>query len=350
MITLDGAKILVDERIAQELSQLGTRARTVGPQFQEMVGIIDEVSHHGGKRIRPYMSMLMYEAYSGRDGSEILTAAVSQEFLHFAMLVHDDVTDQDTVRHGEKNVTGRYLDLYEDVLASPARRRREADNMAILAGDLLQARAYRLMTYIEAKPDVKRAIEDLMADTVERVIGGQVLDIQATFQGEDIDPLVIAEHKTASYTFEMPLIAGAMLADASEEQLALLREVGLKVGIGYQLMDDLLGVFGDEATTGKSAQGDLREGKRTTLINAFDRLANEKQKQKFYALFGQSLTSKEFTQARNLLVASGARKAIEKDLGRIIRSTTRLVEKLAIDSEYKIALGQLVSKGLNRQK
>lgn len=351
MITPEQSKQLVDERMATELAELKARASKVGPQYQRLVETIEYLNNQGGKRLRPHISMLLYEAYSGRPGKEILTAAVAQEFLHLAMLIHDDFMDHDLVRYGVKNVAGQYRDIYDSVLKE-TRRNHEADNMALLAGDLLQARTYRLMTQIESTPERKDAVEALMNDTVERVIGGQVLDTQATFlQADEIDPLVIAEHKTASYTFETPLLIGAILAGAPDHEQELLKKLGKELGIGYQLMDDLLGVFGDESSTGKSSDGDIREGKLTILVGHFYRIATPAQRKTFDAAFGRpTATKEEIAEIRSLLATSGAKKAVEKQLAKIVREATKLVEQLSIDSKFKIAFSQLAGRGLNRKK
>lgn len=350
MLTPEATKQIIDDRLDQEFAELLKIADGVSPQYIELVEVVKGLSRRGGKRLRPHLSMFIYEAYSGMPGKEILSAAAAQELLHVAMLIHDDFMDQDMIRYGDKNVGGLYRDIYEPYL-NGNRLKHEADTMAILAGDLLQARGYRLASSVDAKPEIKNRVETLIADTITRVIGGQVLDTQAPFRNDaDIDPLKIAQHKTASYTFETPMLVGAILAEAPEKEVELLSDLGQMVGIGYQLMDDLLGVFGDESTTGKSANGDIREGKRTLLIQRFDQLASKAQANRFYEIFGQTKDDNLISEARQLLIDSGARKAVEKELAKIGRNASRIVEKLSIDSGYKAALVGLVSKGLARQK
>lgn len=351
MITPDTTKTLVDQRLGIEFDRVLSEADRVGTPFRQLVEVIRDTTIEEGKRLRPYMSMLMYEAYSGLDGADIIDAAAAQELLHVAMLIHDDVMDHDIRRHGKLNITGRYLEIYEPFI-SGTKLRHEADAMAILAGDLLEARAYRLANLIETKPEIKRRIEDVISMTITRVIGGQLLDTQATFRSDvTIDPLAVAEHKTAAYTFEMPLTIGALLGEAPETELELLVELGRQVGIGYQFMDDLLGSFGDESKTGKSADGDIREGKRTTLIQAFDDRASAADKTAFYRTFGNSkATSADIAAARKILESSGARQAVEKQLARIGRQAGNIVARLAIPAQYKTALLSLAERGLSRAK
>lgn len=348
MITTETAKKLMDARVALELDDLSHRAGAVATEYLRFIELLRLTTENAGKRLRPYMIMLIFEAYSGRDPREALTAAASLEFLHMAMLIHDDFMDQDTVRHGRDNVIGLYLKEYSD-LATP-RKQHEADNMAILAGDLLQARAYKLASSIEATTEVKQKIEDLIVSTIERVIGGQILDTQATFRN-GINSRAISEHKTASYTFEAPLLIGAILGGANDKQLELLRLLGKKVGIGYQMMDDLLGVFGDAQETGKSADGDIREGKRTSLVEKFDELGSESQQKRFYEIFGHfEINDDQLDEARVLLEKSGARAAVEKELSKLGREAGEIAAKLTMPIKYKTALLTLAEAGLSRSK
>ncbi len=89
--------------------------------------------------------------------------------------------------------------------------------------------------------------------------------------------MTIAEQKTASYSFVSPLTMGAILAGASEDQRDLLKHFGTSIGIAYQLRDDIIGIFGNEEVTGKSSEGDIKEGKRTLLIDEFYKRATEEQ-------------------------------------------------------------------------
>jgi len=352
MLTPEKTKQLVDARMTQEFDELIVRAGRIGEEYKELIRAIARLGEEGGKRLRPHISMLLYEAYSKQPGEEVITAAVAQEFLHLAMLIHDDFMDRDLVRYGIRNVAGQYRDIYDPMIESPTRRSHEADSMAILAGDLMQSRTYRLFNQVETTPARREQLEALLADTVERVIGGQVLDTQAAFRAEGaINPLVVAEHKTASYTFEMPLLSGAILGGAPESELKILEQLGRTVGTGYQLMDDLLGVFGEENATGKSADGDLREGKQTILVQRFRKIATNEQLAEFDTIFGNHhATTQELARARALLAESGVRKALERDLSKIARNASRLVETLSIDSKYKAAFIQLVSRGLDRKK
>ncbi|WP_418608114.1 polyprenyl synthetase family protein [Georgenia sp. SUBG003] len=141
----------------------------------------------------------------------------------------------------------------------------------MLAGDLALVAAVRAVASCGAPPETVERLLDLLDRTVHATAAGELTDVglglgleaDAVSLG---DVLTMSERKTAVYSFVLPLQAGALLAGAPTEKVERLGEIGRLLGIGFQLVDDLQGVFGDEAVTGKSALTDLREGKLTPLI------------------------------------------------------------------------------------
>jgi len=145
---------------------------------------------------------------------------------------------------------------------------------------------------------------------------GELIDVDFSIDPENpvVDDILQMERlKTAVYSFEAPLQAGAILAGAAEDVVTLLGEFGREIGIAYQIVDDVLGVFGEESFTGKTTIGDLREGKRTVLIAYACTTA---QWDRLKQLIGKhDLTNAEADEARELLAECGAR-AFADDLVR----------------------------------
>ena len=159
------------------------------------------------------------------------------------------------------------------------------------------------------------ALLDLMESSLHASAAGEIADVQLPLRPAERpetlqEALTVAELKTAVYSFQLPLHAAGLLADASPARLEALDAIGALLGIGFQLVDDLLGVFGDEARTGKSALGDLREGKRTALVAHAATTAHWSQ---LRTLLGrEDLTDEEARSARDLLAASGSRDWVEE--------------------------------------
>ena len=136
-----------------------------------------------------------------------------------------------------------------------------------------------------------------------------------------------------------------------DSKVSLLGQLGYCLGIGYQIRDDLLGSFGDETVTGKSTEGDLREGKRTTLTDEFLRLATDEQKAVFHATFGNSDASGEdITALKHVIEESGAVAAIEQSIAQYENEASDSIEQLSIDDDAKQAFRQLVKRCLYREK
>jgi len=141
--------------------------------------------------------------------------------------------------------------------------------VAVIAGDLALSGAFRLMDRTHADTETRDRLLALLDDAIFASAAGELIDIDfSLYSGvPSVDDIVHMERlKTAVYSFEAPLQAGAMLAGATPEIVAALGEFGRNIGIAYQIVDDLLGVFGNEESTGKTTLGDLREGKRTAII------------------------------------------------------------------------------------
>jgi geranylgeranyl pyrophosphate synthase len=352
VLTPTESKQKIDAFLTPLLQQRTSEARAINPHYETLWQDIQKLYTAGGKRLRSYMTLLCYESYTNEPIEAILPAAAAQELLHLSMLIHDDIIDRDDVRYGIKNIARDYLDHYEEIIEDESDRRHYANSAAILAGDLLISEAFALTT----ETDVDRATliktQRLLSKAIFQVVGGELLDTEAAFRGIDAaDPLSIAEQKTASYSFVSPLMIGATLANAAQEQLSLLQSFGEQLGVAYQLRDDMIGIFGDEEATGKSVSSDILEGKRTILIEAFYQRADETQRVTFDALFGRhTLKADEVNTVKSLLIESGAKEATETLIRAYQTHIHALVDELAIDLSHKAAFNTVIDLCLKRDR
>ncbi|MEH0109646.1 polyprenyl synthetase family protein [Tersicoccus sp. MR15.9] len=232
----------------------------------------------GGKRIRPRLLLSVVDGYAGRglddagprwspEDPAVVTAA-ALELLHTALVTHDDVIDQDFVRRGKPNVAGIYRLRAADAGFDDTVATQRGQAAAIIAGDVALAAAYRLVASTGA-PGTP-ALLDLMDAAVHAAAAGELLDVEHSghlrIPAADV-VLQTALLKTAVYSFDVPLQAGAVLAGAPAADRDLLCRIGQEIGTAYQLVDDLLGVFGVESATGKTTTGDLTAVKHTLLLS-----------------------------------------------------------------------------------
>ena len=225
----------------------------------------------GGKRIRPTFAWWGWRGAGGSvdapEALSVLRAVSALELIQACALVHDDLMDASALRRGRPTVHVAFARRHADAgwHGRPARFGAAA---AILLGDLAMVWADDMFhTCGLPQETLVRAGVPWRAMRTE-LLGGQYLDVlhQATRDASQAAALRIDRYKTAAYTVERPLHLGAALAGAGPELVDGYRRFGADIGIAFQLRDDLLGVFGDPAVTGKPAGDDLREGKRTLLL------------------------------------------------------------------------------------
>ena len=323
-------------------------ARNLAPACHQLWQVATDTALAGGKRLRPYLVALAYEAIANKPvDNTIYQAGLPVELLHIAVLMHDDIIDRDTVRHGKPNVSGRYQSLYASESAA-VDIPHFANSSALIAGDLLLAEAYRSIASLN-HPRSDSAFA-AFHDGVFAVCGGELLDTEAPFRRNPTDALTICSLKTASYSFVMPLTIGAVLAGADEKQLSALRHFAEALGTAFQLTDDLLGVFGDNTKTGKSTIGDIREGKKTYLVEQFYQLASADQRAAFDAVFGRAdLSDEAYARARQLMIDSGAQEACLLTIDRCSTDATAFLDHLDLTPDYRQAFYDLITRCTQRE-
>jgi len=317
----------VDAVLGRLFSLAKKRAEALGPEYVELWNEL-ELNTAGGKRFRPRMVFASYQALGGTDLESPAYIGAAFELLHTALIVHDDVIDRDFVRRGAPNIAGSFRQRARSAGASEADAEHRGISAAVIAGDLALFNAYRLIDRSGVNDVTRERLLEVMDDALFASAAGELIDVDFSWIPEvpRVDDILAMERlKTAVYSFECPLQAGAILAGADEATVTTLGEFGRDIGIAYQLVDDLLGVFGTEADTGKTTVGDLREGKRTVLIAYASAVAGWDE---HAPLFGDpELSDENAAILRAHLVDCGA-KAFAEGLARYYanRALARLLE------------------------
>ena len=198
----------------------------------------------GGKRLRPILSLLSYRSFD-KDPADIIKPACALELIHTYSLIHDDLPcmDNDDYRRGQLTLHKKYNDA-----------------IAVLAGDALHALAFELLTSA-GNSDV--IFEVSKAIGISGMLGGQVADVEAEGHEVNLKQVeYIHRHKTGAL-IEVALRIGAMLANADDERLAIFSSYGSKIGLAFQIVDDLLDVIGSQEKLGKDIGSDTKNQKAT---------------------------------------------------------------------------------------
>lgn len=326
-----------DEALQRLLDRGRARAAATDPEHARLWDALAAATE-GGKRFRPGLVMAAHEALDGSCFDAALEVGAAVELLHTAFVIHDDVIDADDLRRGRLNVSGTFRAQAVAAGATVTNADGLARTAGILAGDLALAAAVRAVACCGASMDTTERLLDLFDAALHTTAAGELADVRLSMgvgTASIAESLAMAEQKTSAYSFALPLQAGAVLAGADEGTVARLGEAGRMLGIAFQLADDLLGVFGDPARTGKSATSDLRARKRTLLIAHAEGTAEWELIEHYV---GRDLDDVELDAVRGLLTAAGSRAFVEELAEAHLSAARGMMDELGISAELLAAV------------
>lgn len=341
---------LLDQTIHQYFERRINDATGIDPSYRLLWETLYGLIRSGGKRLRPQITLMAYAAFGGKDSASMIPVAAAQELLHFSLLIHDDVIDRDYTRYNTLNIAGRYKELYSKFLPDVTDQVHFAHSAAILAGDLMLSGAHDLISLSDLSQQEKTIAQQLLSLSIFEVAGGELLDTELSFVPyTDGDALKIARYKTASYSFKVPLLTGAKIAGITKREEEILSEFGLSLGTAYQLVDDLLGTFGEETTTGKSTTSDINEGKRTFMVEQAVNAMTIVEKDRFDTFFGnQNATPDEVEDIKQLFVSTGAKTKTERMIKDYAQKAHSALTQLSLDEYHHKEFSDLVHKVTER--
>ncbi|MER7454869.1 polyprenyl synthetase family protein [Nocardia beijingensis] len=306
----------------------------LGPVFVEATDALEQFVLRGGKRTRPAFAWTGWLGAGGDpqapDAAAVLTACSALELVQACALIHDDIIDSSRTRRRFPTVHVDFEQRHRDRGWSGDSAHFGA-SVAILVGDLALSWADDMVHASGLAPAAIARFAPVWADMRTEVLGGQLLDITGEAGGDESveAALRINRYKTAAYTVERPLHLGAAIAAADQELIEAYREFGTAIGIAFQLRDDLLGVFGDPAVTGKPSGDDLREGKRTVLLAEALRRADDSDPAAaalLRASIGTDLSAEQVQRLRALLVELGAVDEVEHRIAELTDTGLAAIE------------------------
>ena len=314
---LSGERFLarVERRLSDFLDDRCRELTDVGPDLQPIARAVRELAR-GGKRLRATFCYWGWQGAGAAGTDAAVDGAAALELFHLAALVHDDLMDHSDTRRGASTAHQSFARMHDtDRLdGDPADF---GTGAALLIGDLCLAWSDELLAGAPLdpvrRPPVRR-VYDLMRS---QVIAGQYLDMleQARPGTREDASRIVLTFKSAKYTVEHPLLMGGALAGASDDVAAAYTGFGIPVGEAFQLRDDVLGVFGDPARTGKPVGDDLREGKKTLLVLAgLDRADDEQRDQLERHLGDRRMTDDQVQALQRILVDTGALDDVERQI------------------------------------
>ncbi|MFF9148539.1 polyprenyl synthetase family protein [Streptomyces sp. NPDC014861] len=300
-----------------------------------------------GKRLRAAFCYWGWRAARQPDSDALVRAAAAMELVHAAAVVHDDLIDDSPLRHGRPTAHRAFA-----ALPGPRHRpRAAARGLALLLGDHLMALAGRLYTESGLPAAYLSRGRPLWAALARELVAGEALEILHTGGLPDTGTsLKVIRYKTAKYTVEHPLLLGALLAGAPTALREGLSRYGLPLGEAFQLRDDLLGLFGDPARTGKAPLDDLRTGRPTVLLAETWHAADPARRELLRrTLAGDGPAGEDaLREVRALMDELGAPARVERMIAGRVEEAVRSLDELDLPAAAHGALTDLAHRAAVR--
>lgn len=313
---LTSARSEVETALSTYLAEQRDAAAAVDPEALALAEAVSELSLRGGKRLRGALVLLGHELAGGTNSAAVRPAAVAFELLQTHLLIQDDWMDQDELRRGGPTV--------HHALAARLGDAHLGASLAILASDLAWAWAVDSLLRSEVPAEARLLAARAFTEVETEVVYGQLLDVLGAADTEKTHRL-----KTAGYTVAGPLRLGAILGGAEAGLLRSIDAFAVPLGVAFQLRDDLLGVFGEPAVTGKPVGADLVAGKRTPIVSLAERLLDAEERELLELVLGNASAGED--ERRRLTAALEARG---------IRARVE-AQAEALEAEAKAALSRL---------
>ena len=289
-----------------------------------------------GKRIRPLISLMSYNAIKGNIPDKNFLPVISSELLHAGTLIQDDIMDEDSLRRNEPSMHKVMQDIFNeeynikssvgDIFKEPSVR--FGVSMAILHGNILFTLGEKCLLQADIFPDKKKILLEEYNDALRVVNEGQILDITfALMQDIDEEDYVEMVCKKTAGLFEYSAFSGALLAGGNKEQIKILTDVVKSIAIVFQINDDVLDIT-DSSAKGHSLGSDIKKGNMTLPIIFALKNADRKQREILSDVLGSNAASQEnIKKAIEIIKITGAVEYCKKFAEKEIKKVKAILDK-----------------------
>jgi geranylgeranyl diphosphate synthase type I len=340
----------IQQEIKAAYAKLENEFSLITPQTKDLSTRMQSMTLRG-KLSRGSLVLLTSELFDQPLTDNSYKIAAAMEIFHTALLIHDDIMDNDSKRRGQDAIFFQYQKQAQQFSILQAEG--FGKSAAICAGDIGFFLAYQTVdTTTLAKETVVDIYKQLNTELI--TVGlGQLQDITSTLWGQNTsaDILSLYKYKTGRYTFSLPFSLGAILAKQPGSVISLLQELGEKIGIIFQLKDDEIGIFSQEDYIGKPIGSDIREGKKTLYYLYLFEQSNTQEKEKISQLFGNpNITNNDIEYIRNLIYIYKIQTKIEEQIQKTYKEIMLKIRELPLKKQKQQLLQQLVENNIVRKK
>ncbi len=322
-----------------------TERYAYGPLFEPIYRDLSSFVLRRGKRIRPLLFLASYRIFGGclpLDSPPVLQAATSLELLHTFILIHDDIIDRSETRRGLPT----FHKLMEALLGKLTDRERMGQNLAVVLGDMLFALAIDTLATAEFPPGPRDLAQRRLLQYVTDTGCGETFDILLGVR--DISRVTEPEIeqmydlKTTRYTFEAPLVLGALLSGADHQLVHEVAMVAEPLGLAFQMQNDLQ-EFSHFDPLDRAMQTDLLEGKKTLLLRlAYERLEPMDRSFLQLCLQAPSVKDSSIIKIKELVDKSGAVTVLQERQQQLLVKAGNLLRALAFSDEQRAGIHEIM--------
>jgi geranylgeranyl diphosphate synthase type I len=295
-----------------------------------------------GKRIRPLLLILSYKGYAKHKKSiskDIYNASTCMEFLHNFMLIHDDIIDCSSLRRGKP--TMHKLLAHAVKTDNPEKL---GSDLSIIAGDIVYALAIDAFLSINESLDRKERALKYFIQTAAFTAMGEFIDtlhgVESVDKIKEPDVYLNYTLKTARYTFDCPLVTGAILGGADKKEIKKISEFAILIGQAFQIQDDIIGIYETEKNIGKSILSDLAESKKTLLVcHAYEHLKGKKHEEFMNYFMKKSKNFDDLIAVRRIFIDSGSLDYSLNAIKTRIEKSQKILSRLKIIPTYRDLIG-----------
>lgn len=332
-MTIDEFKIYFDKQFSDYINNRVARYKdfTTNERILQMIEQSAKITNHG-KRVRPYLIYLSYALHGGRDFASIKPILFAVEVFHAFCLIHDDIIDEDDHRRNIQTVHSLAQSLYSHLEEIQNDPNKTGNAQGILVGDLAFSWVFELLL---SHPKAHHLLQEMFF-TIDEVVIGQMIDVDISIRTEVSRSEIMEKMhlKTAGYTFIQPLRIGRLLADLPARDKDL-DQIGLEVGLAFQIQDDILDIMSDTAIIGKDAGSDAESAQHTLLTQYVFDQADQESIKELRSLLGQPMNSDRLSALRDLFIKTGAIESLNQEIKKHFSTAYSLTEGLDSDNLYK---------------
>ena len=288
--------------------------RTKNPFLNEFYLELKDYFLAGGKRIRPLLCIATYNAFRDKKDDRIIVPSIGTEFLHNASLIHDDIIDKDDFRRGKPAFHFRFRKYHEKYNLKKMIASDFGNSIGIIGGDSAFISGLKPYLFNEFENDLNLNAIKIYEKAFTDIIDGVLIETDMVNQKRiSIDEYIGMISLKTGGLIEKSILIGANYSRADEKFNKLLSIYGVNLGIIFQIIDDILGTFGDEKITGKPTDGDIREGKHTCLLIEALNTSDDKDKNRILELIEKpEISGKDVKEVKQLFLKADSINSCKK--------------------------------------